>query len=673
MRIVIIDSGRSTYAAHALSEGSTMTIRHCFLIVAAAIALNLAPAEAAPASEQKAQTVVHMLDYVSVDYPNFVKDAKVVNPGEYAEQKEFAGQAIELLEQLPAAPAKPALLEKARQLLSRIDAKGDGAQVTALAVGLRADVIAAYALTVAPKAAPDLANGAKLFAANCAACHGASGMGDGTLAKAMQPHPSNFHDEARMQQRSIYGLYNTIALGVNGTPMRAWTELGEADRWALAFFVSGLRAQPQAITQGEALWKQGKGKAEIASYKALVTAAPAELAAKSPELDQVRAYLTAHPEAIQAVAAAPLDVTRSRLAESLVAYRAGKRDAARELAISAYLEGFELVEAGLNNVDAPLRAETEKEMIALRSSIADGQPVAQVQAQIDHITGLLKRVDAKLAEGNMSPTAAFVSSLLILLREGLEAILVLAAIMAFVKKTGRRDALVWVHAGWIAAAALGVATWAIASYMLGISGASRELTEGFTALLAAAMLLYVGYWLHSKSYAQAWNSFIKEQVSSALGKSTLWAMAGISFLAVYREIFEVILFYETLWVQVGPEGHGVVLGGIAAAAVLLALVGGAILKYSVRLPIGPFFAWTSGLLALMAVVFTGNGIKALQEAGMIHVTAVDFISIPLLGVRPNLQGLGAQLAALAIVLAGMWLSKRHAASAALAPGQPTRA
>ncbi|MGE0808774.1 MAG: FTR1 family protein, partial [Burkholderiaceae bacterium] len=257
--------------------------------------------------------------------------------------------------------------------------------------------------------------------------------------------------------------------------------------------------------------------------------------------------------------------------------------------------------------------------------------------------------------GSLSPAAAFVSALLILLREGLEAILVLAAIIAFVRRTGRRDAIRYIHAGWIAAVALGALTWAAARWLLSISGANREVTEGVTALLAAAMLLYVGYWLHSKSHAQAWQSFIRDQVDAALGRKTLWAMAGISFLAVYRELFEVVLFYEALWAQVDAgSGQMAVLAGMAAAAVLLAVIGWAILRYSVRLPIGPFFSATAILLALLAVVFVGNGVAALQEAGVLSVTPARFVSIPLLGVHPTWQGLGGQLAALLLVAAGVW-------------------
>jgi high-affinity iron transporter len=177
------------------------------------------------------------------------------------------------------------------------------------------------------------------------------------------------------------------------------------------------------------------------------------------------------------------------------------------------------------------------------------------------------------------------------------------------------------------------------------------------------MLLYVGWWLHNKSNARAWHRFVKDKVGVALGKKTLWTLAGISFLAVYRELFEIILFYETLFSQAGPASSHAVLAGIGAAALLLVLVGGAILKYSVRLPIGPFFAVTGWMLALMAVVFAGNGVAALQEAGVLEATFVRFISVPVLGIHATTQGLSTQAVVLALVLAVMVWGRLHAARA----------
>ena len=631
----------------------------------AACALCCASFAAAASLTEQAQTVVHLLDYVAVDYPEFVQDGKVVDEAEYQEQREFAGRAIELLQQLPA-PGQAAVVGQAQTLLQRIQAKAPGAEVAALANGVRSDVIRVYGLVVAPRQAPDLQRAAALFAAHCTACHGAQGRGDGPAAKGMEPPPSDFHDQARMNVRSVYGLYNTITLGVGGTPMRAFGELSEADRWALAFFASAMRAPPQALGRGQALWAQGVGKAELGNLRALVTAAPGEVAGRSADLDAVRAWLTANPQVLQSAAPSPLAFTRSKLDETVAAARRGDAAGARQAAITAYLEGFELVEASLDNVDGALRTDIEREMMALRTLLDQGRPVDAVAQHVERLNAMLDRAEEKLGAGSLSPAGAFASSLLILLREGLEAILVLAAIIAFVLKTGRRDALPYIHAGWIAAVALGGATWLVATHVLQISGANRELTEGVAALLAAAMLLYVGYWLHGKSSAQAWQSFIKDQVTAALGKRTLWAMAGVSFLAVYRELFEIILFYQALWVQVGPEGRGAFTGGIAVAAALLAVLGWAILKYSVRLPIAPFFAVMSALLVAMAFVFVGHGVAALQEAGVMNSTAVDFVELPLLGIHATAQGLGWQGLTLALIVAA-FLWRRQQTQALQAP------
>ena len=624
------------------------------LQLGAAAALAQSPADAAP-------SVVHMLDYVSVDYPEFVQDGKVLDEPEYEEQKEFATRSLALLQRMPDAKDKPALLDKARKLVAAIEVKAPGSEVSALARQVAADVVRIYSVAVAPRQAPDLARAATLFQQHCASCHGAQGRGDGLAAKGMDPPASNFHDEARMRQRSPYGLYNTITLGVGGTPMRAFAELADADRWALAFLAAGLRHSPATVGRGEQLWQQGVGKGELGSLEQLVTAAPGDLAAGTDDLAAVQAYLLSQPQALDATRPGALAFTRTQLQQALASYQRGDRDAARRQAITAYLEGFELVESSLDNVDPGLRVATEKEMMALRRAIDDGQPAQAVAGHVQRIDELLDQAEGKLGEGGLSVEAAFTSSLLILLREGLEAILVLAAIIAFVRKTGRRDAMPWIHAGWITAALLGVATWLVSNHVLAITGASRELTEGVSALLASAMLLYVGAWLHKRSHAQAWQSFIREQVTSALERRTLWAMAGIAFLAVYRELFEVILFYQALWAQAGPGGQQAVIGGMLAGAALLVVLAWVILRFGVRLPIGPFFAATSGLLVVMAVVFVGHGIAALQEAGVMGATPAGAISLPLLGIHPTAQGLLAQ-GVLVAAIALTWAAGRRGAA-----------
>lgn len=638
------------------------------LLLLLALVLGIAQrGQAAETNEEQARTVVHMLDYVGVDYPEFVQAGEVLDADEYAEQQEFALQVRLILEHLPKVAGAADLVSMAVKLQESIEGKAEGVEVSALAKALRNEVIAVYEVPMAPAKAPDLAGGAALYSARCASCHGDTGHGDGPAGVGQEPAPRDFHDREAMAVRSPFGLYNTITLGVPGTTMLAYSALSDEERWTLAFHTAAMRTDVDELARGEKLWKQGKGKQLFTNLTALVNTTPEEakeiLGADGPA---IMAWLMVHPEAVQEGAPSPLNVSRTRLDEALAAYRDGDQAGARRLAISAYLEGFELIEAALDNVDAPLRRQTEREMMTLRSLIGAGAPADSVAAKMGAIHALLDRADAKLSSGGLTPAASFFSSLLILFREGLEAILVLAAIIAFVLKTGRRDALPYIHAGWIGAVLLGIGTWLLARYVINISGADRELTEGITALLAALMLLYVGYWLHNKSNAQAWHKFVRDKVGAALGRRTLWTLAGISFLAVYRELFEIILFYETLFSQAGPESHSAVLWGIGAAAVLLVLIGAAILKYSVRLPLGPFFAITGIILALMAVVFVGNGVAALQEAGVFDATFVRFITVPVLGIHPTVQSLSAQGLVLALVVLAFLWSRMHMARARMA-------
>ena len=592
---------------------------------------------------QDAQTILHLLDYIGVDYPEAIEAGKVKSADEYKEMLEFTAQVRSRIAVLPENAKKKDLLSQADALRRLVEKKQPAPAVAEASGNLRRAIVDAYKLRLAPRAAPDLEKGKALYAQHCAACHGVEGRGDGPAAKGLEPAPSNFHDLERMAQRSVYGLYNTITLGVEGTSMVSFEQLAEAERWALAFYVANLGIPQARIEEGRKLFEQGKPLA-LGTVATLSTREVRERFGE--EGARVQDYLRVHPEVLRTP---PIAFARQKLEEALGAYERGDRAAAREAAITGYLEGFELAEASLANIDPDLMREIERRMVALRAGVENGIDAEDFSRQVSQVDALLASAEEKLGEGGLSAAAAFSASLVILLREGLEAILVLAAIIAFVARTGRRDALPWVHAGWMGALALGVLTWFLATFFIEISGANRELTEGVTALLAAAVLLYVGYWLHGKSYAHAWTQFIREQVGQALGKRTLWAMAAVSFLAVYREMFEIVLFYQALWAQAGEGGRTAVLGGAGAAAAALAVIGFAIFRYSVRLPIGLFFGATSALLALLAIVFTGHGIAALQEAGAIGVSSLGFDPVPLLGVYPSVEALGAQLFVLAVI------------------------
>ena len=614
----------------------------------------------AQAISEPAQLLLHLLDYVSVDYPGCVQDGTVLDQAEYDEQVEFSQQVRLLLDQFPAHADKPGLLDQTEQLVRLIQDKRPGLEVSALAQQLRWNIIHAYNVEVAPHRPPDLRSGAALYQTYCAACHGPQGYGDGPAGVNLDPAPSNFHDHQRLDQRSIYGLYSTITLGVQGTGMASFRTLSEDERWALAFYISNLASSEADLLRGAELWQSGVGQTWLADLPSVATATVNEVnAAHGDDGVRVLAYLRRHPEVVVSARESPLARSARLLRESLAAYRRGQVQAAQELAVSAYLDGFELVEASLDTVNKRLRMAVEAEMLRYRAMLKSREPFAVIDTQGSRIQGLLAEAQHFLDRTRLPAGAAFFSAFVILLREGLEAILVLAAILALLIKAGRREALPYVHAGWSMALILGVCTWFVASYIIAISGATREVTEGITALVAAAVLLYVGFWMHSKAYADRWRIFLQAQLREALSARTMWALMLVSFLAVYREVFETVLFYQALWLQAAPAYVPVLGGGLAAAVVLIGL-GWLIIRGSVQLPLGLFFGATSVLLALLAVIFVGKGIAALQEAGILPVDPVRFPGIPALGIYPNLLGLVLQ-AALVLIITGVFVHTHYTA------------
>ena len=150
--------------------------------------------------------------------------------------------------------------------------------------------------------------------------------------------------------------------------------------------------------------------------------------------------------------------------------------------------------------------------------------------------------------------SSFAGAFTILLREGLEALLIVVAMIAFLRKAERADVLPYVHGGWIAALAAGGMTWAAATYLISISGASRELTEGFGSLIAAVVLVSVGLWMHGKAQADAWQRYVHEKLSHALSRKSAWFLFLLAFVVVYREVFETVLFYAAMWSQGRENG-----------------------------------------------------------------------------------------------------------------------
>lgn len=629
------------------------------VLVLASLAAGPVSAETAPA-----QTIWRLLDYIAVDYPGAVHDGTIVKEGEFAEMKEFSASATKRIGELPPAPERAELQRRATTLEQLVSDKAPGEAIAAAARGLAADLIKAYPVPIAPAAPPDVEHGRALYGQLCAGCHGVTGNADGALSASLDPPAIAFTDATRASERSLFALYQVIEQGLDGTSMPSFAHLSPQDRWALAFFVGSL-AYPDHDGAGKALWEADARLREGFDLKRLAGTTPATLSAELGEekMRPLLAFLRRHPEAVAAPPARTLDLARARLDEAAAAYARGDRKGATELALSGYLDGFEPVEALLAARDRGLMTEVEGAMASLRSGIAGGESLDAVKDRVDGLKALFARVEVALARGESSGTASFLAAFTILLREGLEAVLIVMAMLAFLDKSGRRDLLPFVHGGWIGALAGGAATWGLATWVISVSGASRELTEGFGGLLAALVLLWVGVWMHGKSSADAWQRYIRANLGRVLTRRSGWLLLAIAFVVVYREVFETILFYAAIWSQ---GNAGSVIGGALAALATLALIAGVLMRYSRVLPIGKFFAYSSGMIAVLAVVLIGKGTAALQEAGYLPIAAWSgFPRIELLGIFPTRETLLAQVAMAALLALGFAYNKRSARVAAV--------
>lgn len=607
--------------------------------------------------QDQAKQVWQLLDYLAVDYGKAVNDGKVVTDSEYTEMQEFASAAQRQLAALPETTDKARLLQQAEALRTAIGNKAAATVVAEQAHTVASGLLAAYPVTVAPDKMPDLQRGAQLYQAQCASCHGAQGGGDGPLAATLNPPPIALSDHGRARERSVFSLQQIITHGVAGTAMPSFATLSDDDRWAIAFFASTLSYSDADRQAGAKLWASDKAlPGAIPTLGALTQASEAALAKTMPA-DTARAtlaYLRSQPQALRGVKTDTIATAKTKLRASVVAFDKGDAAGASQQALSAYLDGFEPVEPALAAKNKTLFEDVEKAMGRYRGAIAAGN-VEDVHAVETRLQTLLTDAQATLDRADADPLSIFIGAMTILLREGLEALLVVVAMVAFLKKAERRDVLRYVHAGWLAALAAGGLTWGLATYLIDISGASRELTEGFSAIFAAVVLLGVGIWMHRKSMAGLWQAYVKQKLSAALTKRSAVMLFALSFITVYREVFETVLFYAALW----SEGNGMyLLGGLGAGVAILSVIAVVLLRTSARLPISQFFAASSALVAVLAVVLTGKGVAALQEAGIFNTTPLTMPSIDFLGIYPSTQTVLAQTLILLVIVASIAFNMR---------------
>ncbi|HJU64310.1 MAG TPA: c-type cytochrome, partial [Gemmatimonadaceae bacterium] len=487
-----------------------------------------------------------------------------------------------------------------------------------------------------PERALNVAAGRELYVRNCATCHGDRGMGDGPAAASMNPQPPALADAAAMADATPALLFRVISVGVTGTQMPAFSaSLSAQQRWDIVAYLQSLRATEAAMLEGEGLFLQrcaachgatglGDGTAsraltrlppEIAAFGWQVERSDAQIAQAirdgvpgsamppardlAPEdLAKIVAYVRSLPvrnrEMPATVAAADSDATSvgrrvmSTLDMALAAAQSGRRDDASDRAFDAYI-AFEPLETPARAKNPGLVATMEQHFADFKAAVRAGDIRAAERSRDDIEAGLPAVVD--LTKTPSSPMAAFFQSLLIILREGFEAILVVGAVVAFLLKTGNRHRLRAIWTGVALGLAASAVTAVVLQTVLRAMPATREIIEGATMLVAVVVLFSVSYWLISKVEAAKWQQFIRDKVNAALEHGGGRALAFVAFLAVYREGAETALFYQALL----NEGSRVALPislGILVGGGVLAVIFTAFYRFGVRIPTRQMFAVT---------------------------------------------------------------------------------
>jgi high-affinity iron transporter len=621
------------------------------MILVNTIALLFAFTGAGPDSAAMARRIAASAELAAQEYRIGVVEGRVVAPAEVEEARLFLGEAKRTAALLPEPVAAPAIAELDRALgfvaglaiPDSLDASV-GRLASLLATSLN------VVLVEIPSGPPSLERGAELYRRECRSCHGDAESGQGPAGLALDPPPTDLTDHLLLADVTPLAFYQRITIGVAGTAMPAFeSRIPAADRWALALYSSTLR---QASPAGEVPVELQDFTA-TAQLNDLEILAALGAGADRSQVAAVRAFQL--PDEAIPSHAAIFATVREKVGESERLAGTGDHDAAVSSAFDAYL-AFEGVERTVRAKDAALASELEASFATLRTRVAGGATAAELDAVHRDLLGGLERAERVVGD-ELSPFSLFLQSLMIMIREGLEAILIVGALMTFLVKIGaghrRRD----IHIGVGAAVALSLLTAVLLETVFQLSPANREVLEAFTMLAAVVVLFYVSYWLLSKMEVQRWTAFVKARVQVAVTGGSAFALASAAFLAVYREGFETVLFYKALFVSGGSSGGTFlpVMSGVVVGALVLTIVYVAINRFGIRLPLKPFFAITSAFLYYTAFVFAGKGIAELQAGGVVGTTVLPgWPRVAALGIYPTVESLLAQAVLLTLAAAALF-------------------
>jgi high-affinity iron transporter len=575
-----------------------------------------------PAGRDAARRVVATVHLAAQEYALAWEGGVLARREEADEAKLFIGEAQRAARALPRSLGPEAVreLDSLAQLLAA-SAPAESVARHAASLERRLDTALRDAPGERPEREPSLVAGEGIYAARCAQCHGTAGRGDGPLAAGLSPPPANLTVRSGAAPALPLDSYRRLTYGVPGTAMPAFDPvLSRQDRWDAVAYVLSLT---------DTLARRAGSGADAVIFATV----------------------------------------RATLGRAMGRALGGDRAAAAEQVLDAYLE-FEEVEGRVRLGDAGLASRAERRFAALREAAESGEP--RLEPRYRELVSTLDSSEAVLGRSHTG-WGFLVESSLLIVREGFEAILIVAAIMAVVMRGGSAAQRRSVRGGVGLALIASLGTAALMEWLLAGGAAQRETLEGGVMLVAAGVLFYVSYWLVSKVEAAAWQRFVREKIERAAAGGRSLALASVAFLAVYREGFETVLFYKALYVSGGAAGAAPITLGLAIGCVVLVAVYIGIEKFGLRIPLRPFFAVTGATLFFMAFVFAGTGVKELQEGAILPSTLLSGAPrSEFFGIYPTVQSLAVQgliIVSLAVAVI-WWLVRRRESTEEADPTLP---
>lgn len=607
--------------------------KYFFIFFFTAISLGcLAQTEAAT---ERSGYVVHLLNYLGGDYASAVSGGKVISEMEYTEMQNFSENIVKAVAELPLEKGtKDSLLFYASRLQKLVAEKGDEGEVKTICDYTKKLLLKTSGLKTAPNNYPLLSKGKTLYIAHCASCHGEKGLGDGPAGKELDPLPRNFHEEPRMSALSAFGIFNTVRYGIEGTGMKAMPQLTDEEVWNISFFVLSLRYTPQKENQ-----------APKTPLTQIATLSDAELLqiTDSISLSNLRTY---EPQQNSN----PIHKAKDYIEQAQVACLNSDWSLVERLVTMAYLEGIEPNEFELKKNNSNLVLELEKNVAAIHASTAKKQGAATMT----HLKNLAKLLDTTEEKLNAQEYGAWLSAFMtasILLREGLEALLVIIIFMNVLNAANLIDLKKVVHAGWILSLVVGILIWLLVGELLAKSRVNVELMEGILTISAVAMLVFIGFWMHKRSSMEQWVNYIKKQINTRSGKASVWGIFTLSFIVVFREIFESILFISTIDLQSGGAHRTYILAGGIVAFIIILVLYQIITRLSARIPFSKIISFSVLILSVLAVMLTGKAIHSFQESGLVKQHFIENLPmIDVIGFYPTWETVWAQIAVVIILV-----------------------